>query len=359
MNLPVMVSVLAIVYLFTAIWLGLVLKFDFMRSDVLGYVNDSLAWQTPFNIYHVPAYPLLLALLRGVSFGMLPNLALMMGINVVSFFISTLLVYRLILLGKVSEQYALLGAYLFALWPFVGLVYAVYPIADLPVLALFLAGLYLLLKSQSLAGFLLLGLSFVTHKGIWPFVALVAAAYLLHYKPLFSWHKLVGLLLVAAPIGLLTLFGWSYHGYPDWMIKAVVELDQKIRAGYPVLDGVIATMMAGGLRAVVKGGLNLALMIASSLLLYWSFRKKTPFYLFSIAITASILIAFLILNQSQLWAAVRFGRLLVLPLMWNIRPNLSLRFSQSSNMLMAALALILLVASQFAFSWYMASVYFE
>src|SRR2546423_12004062 len=91
-NLPAAVGFLIVGYGLVAIYLGLVLKFEFLRSDVLGYWNDSFDWQQPFNTFHVPGYPLIIALVRGISFSYVPPVALMMSISFAAFVIGVLLV---------------------------------------------------------------------------------------------------------------------------------------------------------------------------------------------------------------------------------------------------------------------------
>lgn len=167
------VGILMAGYVTLALYLAVFLRHDFLRSDVLGYWQDSLAWRTPFHPFQVPAYPLMIASLRGLTFDVLPSIALMMSINIVAFVTSLLLIYRIVQRCGANEGSAALGTFLFGLFPFVGLTYAVVPLADVPAMSFFLGGLYLLQRSHSIPAALPFGLSLVTHKDMWSFVEFV------------------------------------------------------------------------------------------------------------------------------------------------------------------------------------------
>ena len=129
-------------YIIVMLFFSLILKYNFLQSDVQSYWQDSLNWQAPFHSFHVPGYPLLIALLRGVTFNALPPLAIMWAINLTAFSISFFLIYKIILTFSQKAEVAILGAMFFGLWPLVGLTYTVIPLADLLAICFFLLGLY-------------------------------------------------------------------------------------------------------------------------------------------------------------------------------------------------------------------------
>ena len=128
-------------YVAIGLYLSVVLKYNLRHSDVLWFWEDSLYWKTPFNSFHVPGYPLIIAFFRGISFGIIPPLQLMMGINLAALLVSAGAVYKSIEINGISRRFAVIGACLFGLWPFVGLPHTVSPLSDMPAMAFFLTGL--------------------------------------------------------------------------------------------------------------------------------------------------------------------------------------------------------------------------
>src|SRR5438477_5936328 len=83
---------------FWLLWIYLsVLGYKFLQSDELGYWNASLDWQHgSFDVFHPPAYPLVIALIRTLTLGIFPPAVLMTGITFVFMLVSALLVYKLL-----------------------------------------------------------------------------------------------------------------------------------------------------------------------------------------------------------------------------------------------------------------------
>ena len=355
-GIHVAVILLAVGYVIIGLYMGLVLDFEFLRSDVWSYWQSSLSWPGLLDHNHVPGYPMTIALLRIVTFGKVPPVVVMMSINLAALLAGTLLVYRTIQAAGVSDDLATLGATLFALWPFVGLVFTVYPLADVPAMALLLGGLLALLRARPRAAAPLFGLASIYHKAMWPFIALILVAEASRQQP-YNWRELaiLGGILVL-PEGALWLLGTFYYASPSWIISSNVAKEISSQSGLPLLDGLIPTIAQGGVKGLVKGGLIVALALLAGILLVAGYRLRPGFFGYGMALSAASLLLFIFLNQRVIWAAVRFGRLLALPLMWNIghlqagqRP----RWARPSIVGMALLGLLL---SQFAFGWYMARV---
>jgi len=144
-------------FLTLVIFMGVLLDYDFFRGpDVRSYWEDSCSWRTPFNPFHVPGYALTIALIHNL----VPQLApvtVMMGISLAAFLCTGIIVYSIGGTLGVSDRVRYLGALLFALWPFVGLTEAVSARADLFVQAIFLGGIYFLLRKRLNLSALLLG----------------------------------------------------------------------------------------------------------------------------------------------------------------------------------------------------------
>jgi hypothetical protein len=358
-NFYVSASLMIIGYALIAAYFILVLEYKFLQSDVLGYWQDSLNWREPFHPYHVPGYPLLIALMRGILFISTSPVLLMMAINFLAYIASMFLIYQIMFISGVGEKYSTCAVYAFALWPFVGLVYVVDPLADMPVMTLFLLGIYSLIKSQVCLSFMVLGLSIVTHKGIWPFALLIIVAYLIRQKPALSKHLIMALLLMFLPISILLISGSFYHHSLFWLLSSNLETEIKSHGNLPIFDGILGTFSQGGFKALFKGGLILILTFTSAALIYINYRTKPMFFQYGMVISIAVLTLFVLLNRYEIWAAVRFSRLLILPIIWlmGYRSNLS-KSPVLSWPIIATLALMSL-ASQFAYAWYMAKVYFQ
>lgn len=349
---------LSVGYVAVALYFGLVLKYEFLRSDVLWYWQDSLNWQTPFNRFHVPGYPLIIAFFRSISFGKLPPVILMMGINLAALLVCAVAVYQSIKISGIAERFAVIGACLFGLWPFVGLVYTVNPLADVPAMAFLLTGLLALLNSRKWVAALLFGMSLIVHKAMWPFVTLLVFAYIYKYRPR-TWKDLVALLILVFPIFILWLTGTFYHGSPEWIVYSSASVGADTRATIPLMEGIIGTIQQGGVKGLVKGGLIVALFMTSILLLFLNYMVRPSYFQYGIAICVASLFLFVFLTHIEIWASVRFSRLFVLPLIWLIgylyRNKLPIWFKSP----FVGFVLLIFFFTQFAFAWYMARVFFK
>jgi hypothetical protein len=84
-------------------------------------------------------------------------------------------------------------------------------------------------------------------------------------------------------------------------------------------------------------------------------RSNAPEARSGAAIALAVLLLVAVLNQWEIWAAVRFSKLLVLPCIYclrNFRPRLL------EKKYVWAAALVALVVSQFGYAWYMAKVFY-
>jgi len=352
------IAILMVGYAMVALFLGVFLQYDFLRSDVLGYWKDSLAWQTPFHPFHVPAYPLMIALLRGITFGALHPIGLMMSINLGAFLASAFFIYRIIQAGGASDELATIGTFIFGLYPFVGLTYTVSPLADMPAMFFLLAGIYLLQRSHRMPAALLLGLSLVTHKAMWIFVGLLIISDFLHRKEHISKQNLLFVGIMLLPIGSLWILGSFYHHSITWLFSSNLEVEVASKGSTPLLDGLLGTFMEGGIKGLVKGALLLSFAVISALTLYMSIKLKYEYFHYGIMISFAILILFLILNQHEIWAAMRFGRLSVIPLVFIANTNLTFKKLSWWRSPAIIAFLLFLFLSQLAYAWYMARVYF-
>ncbi|WP_298002675.1 MULTISPECIES: hypothetical protein [Anaerolinea] len=349
---------LLFLFLFLSIFMSSVLHHNFMQSDVLDYWNNSLSWKTPYHSFHVPGYPLLIALFRLVTFGLLQPVFLMTGINLISFLGSAVVLVQIFKKMGLDAQISNLGVLLFGLWPFVGLTYTVVPLADIPAIFFFLAGfLFLISKRMFFAG-LFFGISLITHKAMWLFVGLIVIAYLLSSKKLAIKEFLPFFLLLGLPIGLLWALGATYHHSLTWIFSSNLQVEVSSRSHLPVLDGLIGTLLQGGEKSLIKGILLWAFAVFTFSLLVIQVQKKSVYSPYGVALILGVALLFVFLNQSEIWAAVRFSRLLVIPFVGIFASFPEWRNALLSKPWLVVMVLVGLIASQFVYAWYIARVYF-
>jgi hypothetical protein len=349
---------LAAGYVLVALFFSLYLHYDFMRADVAWYWQDSLKWQTPFNQYHVPLYPFIIALFRGITLGILPPILLMMGINLAAFLGSAFVIHRIFNIIKVNTKLAAMGILLFGLWPCVGLIYTVDPLSDMPAMFLFLVGLYCLLKERRNVAAVSFGFSMTAHKVMWFFVGAIILFDFIKRREFFSKKNIVFILITLLPIGILWFAGAIYYGKLTWLFASSINIENSLQTRYPILDGLIGTFREGGIKGMSKGVLLSGFACISAITIFAILRnsyKKNEYWL---GISIVVMALFLLINHYEIWSAMRFGRLLAVPLM--IIANYSIKF-QTKKWLCSTAAIssiAILFLSQFAYAWYLARIFY-
>lgn len=337
-------------------WLAVVLQFHFMISDIAGYWRDSLAWRTPFNPDHVPGYPLLIALLHFLTGEQLEPIYLFWSMTFCAHITGALAVYSIVT-SRSNQQIGFLSAILFILWPLVGTTYVVHPYSDSIALALIAWGVALQLAERFHASAILLGLSTVIHKGSWIFVILLLLAGVATHRSRFPW---TALLVVACPLGLLWVAGMIVKGYgPFWLLSVSLPIQFAAKSSLPVLDGLLGTILEGGMKNIAKGVIlwaHVALLVA----LGWAlFRLRDPAMKWcGLAIVGGLLFVYCGLNQNIIWAAMRYSKIAALPLGFYLgtQPRVAAVLAQRPWVI--APLVIALLASQFVLCWYMVHFYF-
>ena len=331
-------------------------RYRFIGSDAYDYWLDSLTWQTPFNRFHVPLYPFLLAAGRAISPSGLPPLALMMVIVGVFFIASLGLTYKLIRMVDARPAYALWGMLLFGLWPLVGLTYVANPVADLVAITWYLAALLTLLRGRLMWAAFWLALALLTHKVMWFFGLALIWAYIRQRPCVPRSRLLVAAVLILSPVTILWLAGAAYHNSATWLLTANINEEFSSEGTLPILGGLIGTALSGSWSDVFKVMLILSVLGLTGWIIYRSTKGKHPLKPYGLAISIPLIMLALLVNQKELWVVMRFSRLLVLPLMWLWATDPpQLRIEGRYLRLVGVMIILLLVTSQFAFTWYLLS----
>ncbi len=344
-----LLAVAAILYVLYFLYLSIGLGFEFLRSDVLVYWNDSYRLDTPFSTWFVPMYPLAIAVVRAITFDTLSPVAVMMSISCVFYLISVLVFYKLVKALDVKSPFEF--GLLFAVYPFVGLTYAVHPIADSMAIALLLLVLLSFQKKNWISFTLFMALITLTHKATWFFVFPLLLLAFIKYK---ESRKIIPLAVV--PLLTLIIVGAFYHSDILWFMRLSTEKYLTSRSAVPILDGVVGPMISGSLSKMMKGAIVFFILVITGVLFTYSYRSG--FWL-GVSVTFSILVMGAIVNQYEIWAMVRFSKVLLVPLAYA-----ATRYSDRkaigniiSPMGLRLLALVSLIAN-LGYGYYMAKIFF-
>lgn len=357
-QLYVLLLILAFSFLLLFSFMGR-LGHDFMNGDVGGYWQDSLSWRTPFHPFHVPGYPLLIALFRNFSFELLSPVTVMSLINLIAFISCALMVYKIIRFVGGAHELGISSAFLFGLWPLVGLTYTVVPLADMVAMCFFLAGFLLLLRSRREYAAIMLGMSLITHKAMWIVVGLTLVADFLLQNKKFSKNNFLFWGILAFPIVLLWVLGSIYHESISWLFSSNLQVELSSKGAFPIFDGLIGTMVEGGLTGLAKGSILLSFFVVNLAVLILSVKNKTDHYVYGLFLSIGSMMLFIFLNQHEIWAAIRFSRLLILPLAFIIRrKQIDIAAYWMSFRVLLIIFVLFLYASQFAYAWYIVKVFY-
>jgi hypothetical protein len=336
-----------IMFVLFLLYLTGILNLVMLQSDVLLYWEESLKWATPYSTWWVPGYPLTVALVRALTFGVLPPTITMVLVTGTFYLVSVRAVY--VLARCIELPYPSQVAALFAVYPFVGLTYSVYPVADAMVTALLL-------------------LCFIAYERQqwWRLTVYAAFAILVHKS---SWFSIPPLLLFVAvrhrsarlvvPFAMVPLLVWIAAGalhYGDvfWFARWSVDKLVVSRHGLPVADGLIGPFLIASPAKVFKG-LVVAGVVATAALCAW-FSWAQRFWT-GVAICLPILAMAFVLNEYEIWAVVRFSRMLVIPAAYAamfLLPPTEFRSRMAYPVLLVAA-----VASNFVYGYYVSAVYFR
>jgi hypothetical protein len=195
---------------------------------------------------------------------------------------------------------------LFAVYPFVGLTYSVYPIADTSAMALVLLSI-LGLEQRRYPMFLVCSAaSLVVHKATWFFIPPLLLVSFIRDRDTRALLPLVGLPLVAWIVA-----GAFYHHNALWFLGWSVNRLVRSQSSLPVLDGLVGPLLSGSPAGITKGLVVVTTFLAAAVLAYRCFQLR---FWSGLCVSASVVLLCLTINSYEIWSAVRFSRLLVVPL---------------------------------------------
>jgi hypothetical protein len=161
--------------------------------------------------------------------------------------------------------------------------------------------------------------------------------------------------IIFGPLLFYTVLGSFYHHSLTWIVSSNLSVEVSSKSNAVLFDGLLGTLGAGGLPALAKGGILLSQLGFAGYAVTQAVRYHYQDWGFGFAIGIATLILLTFLNQYEIWAAVRFGRLLAIPIAGGLsasrffKPSMAVGFGKSSVVLLG----ILLYASQLFYAWYM------
>ena len=354
-GLRIPVAIGTLVYLLLAVYWA-ASDFTIMRSDLLEYVRWSrLLWEPDqWNwlraSFHVPGYPVIIAIGDAITFGLLSDVLLVQFLEYAFWMMGVVYAWRL--LDQFCPSAKSLGVLIFSLYPFVGVTLAAMGRADVPATAVFLAALFYGINRKPWKFMLFGGLALITHKSMWPYMFF--ATWICLWKYRLQWWTfflsgvpLVGYWVVVAvnrPDFLLKVIGVdaSFVMHTEWKTETVRTL--------PLFDGIFGTLFAGSAKEAAQGSILLGIFLVAVLLAIYFLRKRTRDWM-QIALIIPTLLLCVMVHQSWAWPILRFSKPLVIPFcVWLVaHPRLLEKFNH--GLTYAAVAVIL-VATQFAWGVY-------
>jgi hypothetical protein len=172
--------------------------------------------------------------------------------------------------------------------------------------------------------------------------------------------------LAAAPMVILWVWQTILTKDPLWTITSIVQAEVVSQGSLPILDGWIGTVIGGGLSGWAKVGILSLVVLTAGYLLLVVLRGRNPpgdgrgMYrrIVSGVIPAVLLGLAVVLNQHEIWAVVRFSKILILPMILyrdSLFGFIPLRFRKPVLLALIGLGFL----TQIAYAWYMANVFFS
>jgi hypothetical protein len=371
---------LAVCFLFFAglsAWMAGVWKFNFFDpgGDVYTYWKESLTWGLPFHPHHPPGYPWLIAAWHALAGTWLTPLQIMQSLSFLFLLGGALLMLPLCEREEIPGR-GVWMAFLFIAWPFVGSLYAIFPQIDAAVLFLLVLGVILALDSRWILAGAAWGAAMMMHPVAWIFGPLfILAPWAVWFRerkrpPSLprggSARKLLAMTALAvAPLTVLWIWQTVITQNPLWTLASIFKTQVVSQGALPVLDGWIGTATGNGISGWAKVGiLSLVVLIAGYILARIVSDRTGPESartvfrkVISALIPAAVIGMAVVLNQHEIWAVVRFSKILILPMIL-YRDRLFGFIPQRFRMPALGMLTGLGFLTQIAYAWYMAKVFF-
>src|SRR5262249_51042717 len=156
----------------------------------------------------------------------------------------------------------------------------------------------------------------------------------------------------------LWIAGALHYQSASWIFSFTVGQEANGRSFW-LLEGVLDSL-AHGTQGILKAAIIVGLAAVAAVSLVLCYRSASPLKVYGMAVAGAVLLLCLFLSPLNLWAAVRFSRLLVLPLFWGLYSQLGVRDTiRPRTKALWAVMLVGALMSQFLYAWYTAEVFFQ
>ena len=317
-----------------------------MTSDVLGYRIWSHSLIERAGGWHLPGYPLLIAIARLATFGVVPDLPLMTAVSFGAWLIGLVLIGRI--LSETAPTMLEIGVLSYAFFPLVGITHVAHPLADTLAQTLFLGAFYATLKNRQWLFVSLTAAGLIVHMVLWPFLLLLSILWLVE-KRMTIWH----LLISGAPLALY--YGTIAIASSDWLwfFRQHYDVNFKSSVTFPLFNAIIGPLATGSTAGLMKVVLVLAVMFVAISLTILALKRRDWAML---PIVLPILLFAATVNAHEGFIVVRYGRFLVIPACLWMAGKPGWRAAVSSRWYVWATAVIL-VLSQWVWAAYTAEYF--
>lgn len=320
-------------------------QFDPFISDVRAYWGYSQVLDR-FNVFHLPAYSATIGVLHW-AFPAAQPLLLMLVINIGCWALAVLAIYDIFEHQKAPSAW--IGTILFALFPFYGVVSVVYPLADTPAAACLVIGLWAHFRNKRWAMVLAFSVGLLTHKLIWPFIALALLIGVMQ-KRISLWS----VVLTCMPLAIYIVLGTGFHHDILWLFResgASATGDTRV---LPVLDAIFGPLFTGKISDILQFSVVFPIFALACILLLNRSWKSEPILL---ALLIPIILIGVFFTEGYAQVPLRLGRLLVIPLMFYLAQRKRPAFLERPAFIVTAT--ITLIVSQVVFAFYMSEFFFK
>ena len=297
-------------------WAVVFIAFEIQGFNVFAYWDTWNYWQisqhldAPFNEYHLPAYPVLIA----IGEALLPFLT--------SQAVMQLLAFGLWLLA-ISNTYFVFcdlevafpgeGALLLGVFPLVGTVYSIVPIAESMTACLVTGAVLAYLRRQGGLFVLLLAIGIFTHKGIWVYSVFMIGAAL--WEQQFPRYQIILWVAGFMILPFLSYWLWGTLHEEDalWILRTSANVGSDQRGSLPLMEGLIGTLGSGLNGSLVDLAQAVVCWVVFLAALYLLWSRIWVQYPILLGFIAAVIIWGVFVTQLEVWVVVRFGRFLTLP----------------------------------------------
>ncbi|MBI04405.1 MAG: hypothetical protein CMI96_01145 [Pelagibacteraceae bacterium] len=321
-------------------------------SDGITHWNHSQTFY-PFDVFHVPVFVFSIGLLRIFLETFISPLGIIQIVLFFYFFISIIYIYKSVNILCIDRKISTSLVFLFFLWPFIGVTSAIIPGSDYVAIALFSIGVFYMLSNELHIGAIFFGFTILAHKAMWPITFFIFSFHFIKfYKTLKIRTVFIYIILYLTPLIILWIFGSIHHNNIYWIIESNIRNELSPDGSIFLFDGLIGPILNSfDFIAIVKWLLIISIFVLSIILLKKLYPYNDPGWSICMGILTAIILYCAIIEEYEIWAIVRYGRLLVFPVALFAGKHFNYTINFQNKYIFSSL-IVLLSLSQFIFIRY-------